>query len=294
MEIIQNETLEIAVQTAGAELCRIRSLATGQEYMWDGNPQIWGSFAPVLFPIVGTLKDNTYLYDGKSYQLPRHGFFRKNDKVKLIQKSNDLLIFSLKSDPDSLRVYPFEFEMQIAFILKENSLYISHTVRNTGEKNLLFSLGGHPAFKCPLKEGEKYEDYHLHFEHTEYAPTWDLDGGGIISGQGRLVLDNQNRLPLHSHLFDQDALIFKNLQSSSVSLNHNLSGPVLRVNFKGWPYLGIWAKPQAPYVCIEPWLGIADSTDTDQRLETKEGIVTLLPGREFEATFSIDILNLKE
>ncbi|MEZ4777399.1 MAG: aldose 1-epimerase family protein [Bacteroidia bacterium] len=294
METIQNDTLRIAVKPSGAELCSIQALATGKEYMWEGNPAIWGSFAPVLFPIVGTLKDNTYLYNGKSYQLFRHGFFRGNDKVTLVKKTENQLAFSLKSDAESLKVYPFEFEMVIAFTLEGKSVHISHEVRNTGNETMFFSVGGHPAFKCPLNEGETYEDYYLHFDQKENATTWDLNSGGIITQKGRVVLDNSDQLPLDRHLFDHDALIFKHLRSASVSLNHYLNGPVLEVDFNGWPYLGIWAKPQAPYVCIEPWLGIADSVDTDQQIENKEGILSLLPGKTFMATFSIKIMNLEE
>lgn len=294
METIQNEILKIAVKSSGAEICSIQALTTGKEYMWEGNPDIWGSFAPVLFPIVGTLKDNTYLYKGKAYQLFRHGFFRGNDKVALVKKTENQLVFSLKSDEDSLKIYPFEFEMVISFTLEGKSVHITHEVRNTGNETMFFSVGGHPAFKCPLHAGESYEDYYLQFDEKENATTWDLNSGGIITQQGRVVLENSDRLPLDLHLFDHDALIFKHLKSTSVSLNHHQNGPVLKVDFKGWPFLGIWAKPRAPYVCIEPWLGIADSVETDQQIENKEGILSLAPQKTFEKTFSIEILDLGE
>ncbi|MEZ4830024.1 MAG: aldose 1-epimerase family protein [Bacteroidia bacterium] len=290
METIRNNVLEISVITEGAELCSIRSLATSREYMWEGNPEIWGSHAPVLFPIVGTLKDQTYFHNGKAYELPRHGFFRRNAKVTLLEKSSAHLTFGLKSDPESLSVYPFDFEAKIIFSLDGNKIRVTHNVKNTGTGEMLFSIGGHPAFKCPLNEGETYEDYQLIFEKEEFLHTWDLNEGGIIEKEGRLVMDHSNILPLHKNLFDHDALIFKYPVSNSVSLAHHTQGVVVKVDFTGWPYLGIWAKPQAPFVCIEPWLGIADSADTDQQLSQKEGILSLAEGKVFEATFSIEIV----
>ncbi len=286
---IQNEQLSASVAHNGIELCSIKSLSTGTEYMWQGNPDIWANHAPVLFPTIGLLKNDIYFFEGKSYSLPKHGVVRSSDKNTVLEHTDESLLFSMKWDEELLKQYPFKFEIQTRFTLKGRSLIVQHTVFNHGEETMYFSLGGHPAFNCPLQENESYEDYFLEFEHIETASTWLLADDKTVSNNTELVLDNTNKLPLHSHLFDRDALIFKDLKSRSVTLNSKNNGKVLTVNYEGFSYLGIWAKPQAPFVCIEPWLGIADTSDSDQQLINKEGIRTLEAGDTFEAAYEIHI-----
>jgi galactose mutarotase-like enzyme len=286
---IQNEYLKITVNETGAELSSIESVKTGQNYMWSGNPDIWANHAPVLFPIVGGLKENTYYYQGKPYTLPRHGFIRNNKKIKITGQTNNSLTFSLKFDEDSLSVYPFQFEFSITFTLFGNRVIVSHFVRNHGDNEMLFSVGAHPAFRCPLHEGETYEDYYLEFEQVENDATWLLTGDGLVSDQTRPVLHNTNMLHLHRSMFEQDALIFKNLKSRQVSLRSTKSAQVVTLSYDHFPYLGLWAKPNAPFVCIEPWLGIADSADTTQNLAVKEGMITLIANHHFSAAYTIEI-----
>jgi galactose mutarotase-like enzyme len=286
---IQNEFLKITVNETGAELTSIESVRTGQQFMWSGNPDIWPNHAPVLFPIVGGLKDNTYYYQGKPYALPRHGFIRNNKKIKMTGQTEDSLTLSLKFDEESLMVYPFQFEFAITFTLFANRVVVSHFVRNHGKEDMLFSVGAHPAFRCPLHEGETYEDYYLEFEQVETDATWLLTGDGLVSDQIRPVLHNTNILHLNRGMFDQDALIFKNLKSRQVSLRSTKSAQVVTLSYENFPYLGLWAKPNAPFICIEPWLGIADSADTTQNLTVKEGIQTLKANHHFSAAYTIEI-----
>ena len=290
MQYIQNEYLKVSVNPVGAELASIQHAKTGKEYIWEANPAIWGSSAPVLFPIIGALKEGRFIYQGNSYQLPKHGFIRYNDKLQLQQKTTDQLTFSLQSDTDSLQIFPFEFEFIIHFALSGNTLTLSHEVHNRGRQPMWFSLGGHPAFKCPINEGEVYEDYFLEFEKQEYLHTWNLNTDGLIAEKGRIVMDQTHILPLHRHLFDQDALILKNIQSRAVSLKSNKSTDAIKVSFEGFPYLGVWAKPQAPFVCIEPWQGIADHADASGRIEEKEGIMQLEAGDVHKAAYSIEVV----
>ncbi|MEO0473231.1 MAG: aldose 1-epimerase family protein [Bacteroidota bacterium] len=289
MHQIENEFLRIGVKQTGAELCSIQSVKNGREYMWEGDPAIWGNHAPVLFPIVGGLKDGTYLFEGKSYQLPRHGIVRYNKKVQLVDQDPDALHFELESDPESLTKYPFPFRFRISFSLVANRLRILHQVENTGPATMYFSLGAHPAFRCPLIDGESYADHYLEFEYPETARTWVLDEKGLIAKEGMLMMDQSNQLALHEHLFDADALIFKNLASRRVSLRSRKAGLILRLEYPNWPYLGIWAKPQAPFVCIEPWQGIADHSETDQELQTKIGIMQLAAGKRYAAEYVIEL-----
>jgi galactose mutarotase-like enzyme len=289
MQRLENDQFRIAVQTLGAELCQIQSKSTGKDYMWNANPEIWGSYAPVLFPAIGAIKDGFVFIKGKPYQVPRHGFVRNNPNIKLVDKTENSLTFGLKYSEQTLEIYPYAFEFLITFRLAGNKITIDHKVINHGGEPMLFSLGAHPAFKCPVNEDEQYEDYYLDFEKVENAPTWLLEKDGLVGNNTKPVLENTNILPLNPHLFDNDALIFKNLASQSVSLKSKKSSQVVKISFEGFPYLGIWAKPNAHFVCIEPWLGIADHADSDHNFETKEGILTLAASQTFSASYAIEI-----
>lgn len=289
MATLENEILKIGVSELGAELCQIQSKASGKEYMWDANPDIWGSYAPVLFPVIGAVKNGYVLIKGKEYKVPRHGFIRNNPNVKLLEETGNSLTYGLKFSEKTLAIYPYEFEFLITFSLEGNKITVSHKIMNHGKETMLFSLGGHPAFKCPVNDGEVYEDYYLEFEKTENASTWLLTKDGLVGNETKPMIENSNILALDSGLFDDDALIFKHLHSKSVSLKSKKSGQVLRVDYSDFSYLGIWAKPNAHFVCIEPWLGIADTSDSDQNFETKEGILKLDAGKTFSATFSVEL-----
>lgn len=290
MRTIQNTQLKISVQDKGAELCSIVSLKNEKEYMWHADPAIWGSYAPVLFPIIGALKNGEYLYEGKTYSVPKHGFIRNNEKLRFEQISENVIAYSLKYDEESLKKYPFKFEFFIRFILEDNSILVEHEIINHSETDeMYFSLGGHPAFKCPINEGENYEDYYLEFEKVESVPTWEVLSSGLIDSTTRPLLENTNELNLYKNLFDKDALILKEHNSKRVSLKSRKSNNSVTVEYKDFPYLGIWAKPAADFVCIEPWLGISDSHDTDQDFTTKEGVLKLEAQSNFKASFRIII-----
>jgi len=285
---IENEFLKISVKQTGAELCKIQSVKTGKDFMWNADPNVWASSAPVLFPVIGAVKNGFVKYNDKDYSVPRHGIIRNNAQVELVEQNENSLTFGLKYSEETLKIYPFEFEFLITYRLDSHKIIVNHQVINHGTEEMLFSLGGHPAFKCPLHADEVYEDYYLEFEAVETDSTWLLEDG-LVSKTTKPVLENTNVLHLHKHLFDNDALIFKHLISKTVSLRITKSPEVITMHYNDFPYLGIWAKPQANFICIEPWLGIADSTDSDQDFETKEGILKLTSGQTFEASFTIEI-----
>ena len=289
MYSIKNKGFEVTVKETGAELCSFKSLRSGKEYVWQADPNVWASHAPNLFPIIGCLKEDGFLYKGKEYNCPKHGFFRKNNKVKLYAQTENSLTFGLKYDEETLAVYPFRFEILITFILKENKLNIKHTISNLGDHEMLFSLGGHPGFNCVLNEGENYSDYYLEFEKPETAETWHVLENGLIGNETKPVFSDATRINLSPNIFDDDALVFKNLNSSKVSLKSKKSSQVLAVEFSDFPYLGIWAKPNSDYVCIEPWIGIADSNDSDRNFETKEALVKLASENKYIASYSVSI-----
>jgi len=285
---IENDKLQLAVKRYGAEIYSIKSVQTGREFIWDANPKIWANHAPVLFPIVGALKDETYYYKNKPYSLPQHGFFRRNQNVELLDRTPDTLRFVLKSNTESLKVYPFEFEFITSYKLDDNEVVVSHEVINPANGELYFSVGAHPAFKCPINKNEDYNDYYLEFEKEENSKSWKIDGG-LIALEAEEVFKIPNVLNLHRNIFNQGALVFKDLKSQKISLKSRKSNQVVSISYEGFPFMGIWAKPQAEFVCIEPWLGIADSVNANKDITKKEGIIKLSGGETFRASYFIEI-----
>lgn len=288
--IIESESLQVSVKHKGMELSSIISKATGQEHLWQGDPQFWTGQAPILFPNIGALKNGKTSYRGTEYTLPKHGVVRNSNQAKLIQHLPDTLVFRFDSSPETLEVYPFIFSLEITFRLSGNCLEVSHQVSNLDSQDLYYSLGGHPAFACPLLPGEQLEDYQIEFPQAELDNTWMITPEGLIGEKGEMMLNSTKELPLHAHIFDKDALIFKGLKSREVSLSHRKKGPIVKMEFGDFDYLGIWAKPGASFVCLEPWLGIADSEHHSGQLDGKEGIRRLAAGASETKKFSIGIL----
>lgn len=288
---LENALFKVGIKKVGAELCSFKSKPSGIEYIWQGDAKIWGSHAPVLFPIVGGLKNDTYHFQGKEYSLPRHGFIRKNDQLEVVNHTDTELLLQLFSNAATRKAYPFEFVFQIKFQIIHNKLLITHLIKNSDHQDLYFSLGAHPAFNCPLLPGEKYEDYQLLFEEKEHVNTWNLDAAGQILEEGAIIMNHTDTIHLHKDLFKQDALIFKRLKSRRVVLAHQEKGDKIAVEFSNFNSLGLWAKPGAPFVCIEPWLGYADASNSNQQLKEKEGILCLAPQKAFKAAYSIEIFD---
>lgn len=287
---LQNELLKININTIGAELCEISSTKNGTQFMWNANPDVWPNYAPNLFPIVGMLKDETYYVEDKKYHLPKHGFVRNNPNFQVIEESNEHITLKLSFDENSLKLYPFKFEYYIMYHLNSNKLNITYKVLNIDSNPIYFSIGGHPAFKCPVFENEIYNDYQLVFESEEHSKTHLLDlHSGLVTDETEAVFDTPTTIQLRHDLFNHDALIFKDLKSRRIRLNSQTKGTILTVHFEDFPFLGLWAKPNADYICIEPWIGIADSVHSTQQITDKEGIIKLDEHQVFEATYTIEI-----
>lgn len=289
MHKISNDILSIAIKPTGAELSSIKDLKTGIEHLWQGNAEFWTGQAPNLFPVIGLLKDGEFIYEDKSYEMPKHGFIRHNKNIKLKEESGNKLVFELEFSEETLKIYPFKFRFQISYTLNKNTLKVAHKVVNLDNKPIYFSLGGHPAFNAPINNHEAYEDYYLEFDKNLDLSTYLLDQNGLVSAKTERVLDNENSIRLHKNLFDNDALIFKDIPSKKVSLKSKNLGEILNVEYSNFKNLGIWAKPGAPYVCIEPWLGIADVEGTNKEFTTKEGIEKLESHTDFMAVYTITI-----
>ena len=282
---LNNKTLQVNIHPQGAELQSIFHLQHQLEYLWNANPEYWGKHAPVLFPIVGQLNENTYAYNQKLYSLPRHGFARDR-AFDLVHQNESSATFQLNSDEATLSAYPFPFSFQIKYALSGNELTNEYSVKNTGNETLLFSVGGHPAFKVPLVEDTLYEDYYLEWEHPETIDRWTLQDG-LLNTHPLPFLQQQNTIPLSHDLFKKDAVVLKHPKSTSISLQSHRTKHGLTMHFDGFPYFGIWAAKEAPFVCLEPWCGIADSLYHNGQLAEKEGIIHLPPHQTWSKAWRV-------
>ena len=281
-----NDTLSATISDRGAELKSLQHNASGEEYIWQGNAAIWKDSAPILFPVVGRLKGGAYSYQGKNYQLPIHGF-ASTALFSVVKKDDSSLTLLLKSNDATLQCFPFDFELLVTFRLQEASLAVDYCVRNTGKQAMFFTIGSHPGFSLPVKDGP-VSDFFIEFEQPETLGLFQLDGD-LLSVDAKPYLNNDAIIPLCENLFDHDALIFKNVKSRKVSLHHSQLGKRLTLHTGTAPHLGIWAKPAAPYVCLEPWHGHDDCIESATELSKKTGMLKLAPGAEFNTGYEIEI-----
>ncbi len=264
--IIENGILKATINHFGAELFALEK--NGQNYIWEIDGNFWNKTSPILFPIVGGLKNNEYEYDGEMFSLPRHGFAREKN-FQVVAKTGNSVTFSLQYDDETLKIYPFKFELQIIYTLRDSELFVQYLVKNLDSEKLYFSIGAHPAFKIV---GD-FENYSLEFDRPETLIFYQLHDN-LFSGKTREIQLNSTQLPLDYQLFENDAIVLKNYTTTSLKL-FNQNQPILNVKFSEFPYLGIWTKKDAPFICIEPWLGIADNHNASGKIEEKEGIQTL-------------------
>ncbi len=279
---LSNSELTATINSFGAELISLKN-KSNREFIWEGNPDYWGKHSPILFPIVGSLKNDNYIYNNSIYHLPRHGFAREMD-FEVKEKTDLEVVFSLKQTRATLEKYPFNFELQISYTLTNSVLKIDFKVINNNDFSMPFSIGAHPAFALP----SDFKNYELLFEKSEKLIVSTLQNDLISNATYILPMEN-NSLRLNYSLFENDALIFKTIESKSVSITENKI-PFLKVHYNDFPSLGIWTKSQAPFICIEPWIGYADTIENNGNLEDKEGIQILGENQTFETNYLIEIL----
>lgn len=285
--ILENKYLSVSIKQRGAELSKVFNKETQLEYMWSADPAFWGKTSPVLFPIVGTLKDDTFIYDNQEYAISRHGFAR-DFAFELEDQKSDGATFLLKSNEFTLKKYPFAFELRLKYKLDGNAVCVSYDVRNADSKEMYFSIGAHPAFSVPLVKEESFEDYYLEFSNIENAPLWPINKSGLIESISVPLIENSSKVNLSRALFSNDALVFKNLMSNKISIKSSKTTHGLTFHFDGFPYMGIWSAKNADFVCIEPWCGIADSVNHNQQLIDKEGIQKIQPKETWLRTWTVE------
>ncbi len=276
----ENNNFTLAVKEMGAELTSLKSKKTGFEFIWTGDTNVWYGQSPILFPIIGRLLDDKYRLNGKEYTMEKHGIVRKKP-FKLIEKTDDSLTFSQTSDEESLKLYPYEFDLQVTFKLTNEGLSVTHKIINNSDTVMYYSFGAHPGFNC------KIGDY-LEFQEEEQLLTERIDHDSILIEEKFPVELDGKKLILTENLFNDDALILSDYKSKYLTLKSDNHNREVKFNFDS-PVLGIWAKPNAPYVCIEPWWGINDNYDKKADLKEKRCIMALNPKESKEFNWNIEI-----
>lgn len=275
---LKNSKISASIDSLGAELIRLEK--DNQNYIWTVDETYWDKTSPILFPIVGRLNNDIYAIDDKTYQLPRHGFAR-NFEFEIENKTENSVVFVLKSNDETLKSYPFEFQLKLEYQLEENSLKMIYSVENKSNVIMPFSIGAHPAFAI----NNLFSNYSLQFNKTEPMLSYELEKEQFNNSFKEIVSKN-GTIDLNYTLFEKDALVFKHLKSDELTLLKN-NKPILSVQFYGFPYLGIWTKPNAPFLCIEPWCGLADNVLHDGNIYKKEGINLLNPKEHFSRSINL-------
>ncbi len=287
--VIENEQLKVTINHFGAELSSIVNKATGAEYMWNADERFWKRSAPVLFPFVGSLKNKEFQYEGKAYPMGQHGFARDME-FSLVSNDGGEVWFSLSSDESTYEKYPFAFTLELGYRLAGKKLTVLWRVVNEDDKTMYFSIGGHPAFMCPLDGEGTQTDYYLQFDTDKNLTYSKLSDNGLVYKKDNVLDINGGTMRITEHLFDEDALVVENGQAHRVSLCKPDRTPYLTVEFDA-PLFGLWspAKKNAPFVCIEPWYGRCDSEDFTGSLAQREYGQALDAGENFKASYTITV-----
>lgn len=286
---IENEFLIATIAEDGAELISLKSKKNNIEYIWQGDPAFWGRHAPVLFPVVGRLKDDQYTYQNQTYPMSQHGFAR-DSLFNVIEHGTELVSLSLKSNKETKKVYPFDFELILSYLLEEDNLVVRYQVENTGASDMYFSIGGHPAFNVPLESGLTFDDYYLSFAPKKSRTQIPL-AGPFADFDHKTLGQTNTSLDIRRELFKEDAIIFETKGASAFTIETDEGAHSISLSYTDMPYVGIWSPyPQeAPFVCIEPWCGIADEVNATGNLVDKKGINTLAASDIFKTQYTLKV-----
>ncbi|MBR7101259.1 MAG: aldose 1-epimerase family protein [Clostridia bacterium] len=287
---VKNDFMEVCISGTGAEIISIVNNETFKEYIWQGDEKYWLGHAPVMFPICGRLFEGKYTYNGKTYEMPNHGIARSS-KFRLTAAKRDEITLTLEADESTMEKYPFNFRFDITFKLVDNVLEVIHNVKNCDDKELIFTVGGHPAFNVPLNEEFKFEDYYVEFDNpcdamrVDFSPTCFCTKNDKLFNGGAV-----KRIDLKHELFDNDAIFLYNTDKV-ITLKSDCAEEAVTLSFENMKYIGLWHAPKtdAPYLCIEPWCGIPANDGVIDDLETKEEMIHLPSGFSFTNSYSIKI-----
>ncbi len=283
MLTIENEYIKASFNKIGAELNSL--ICDDKEYIWNEKGSFWDYSAPIVFPICSSLKDDTFIYENESYKLQKHGYARFCE-FQVENHTDDSITFLLNSDENSKKHFPFDYQLRITYTVLNKELAITYKTTNTGSNTMYFSIGAHEGYFCP----EGIDEYEIQFENSQTLYSNILENG-LIGDKKQLIIENTDKISLKYDYFEEDALIFKDINFNSVILKNKTDSRKVKVTFNDFNYLLLWTIKDAPYICIEPWCGICDNVGTNQKIEEKEGIIPVNPGDSCLKTHTIEILN---
>jgi galactose mutarotase-like enzyme len=289
-KILKNNIFSVEISKAGAELTSFKNLQNSCEYIWNGDKSYWSGHSPVLFPIVCAANNSTIKVDGNDYKIGNHGFARKSD-FELVEETDCKAVYRLSYSEATLAMYPFKFDLYLIYTLEENRLKIEYKVDNVDDKDIYFQIGTHPGFNCPIDNSGKFEDYYIEFQCEENLERLYMnDSNVLIKGKSeKIALINNNVLPLTHDLFNEGALVFKNLKSAKVVLKNDKTDKKVILSYEDLPHMGIWQPKNAPFICIEPWHGLADEDGFNGEFKEKELIVSLKKGNSYKCSYTIEV-----
>ena len=290
---IENESLRLVVSAQGAEVQSLAGVQNGLEYLWQGDPKFWSSRSPILFPIIGRVKEGKYSWQGKTWSISIPHGFAKDLPFELESRETARLRFLLKSCEDTKKQYPFDFEFRVEYVLEGPSLDIRFRVDNTGSQPMPFAWGAHPGFRVPLEAGEKFEDYRFDFSDKESPEQLLLDGVFMSGKKSPFALKDGKSLTLQHRIFDDEAIILQNIQNRTIFLVGPGNQRRWALRFDDFEFLALWQpeKTEAPFVSLEPWTGLPDpSNKTISELDEKIGMKIVPPGGFATATMTFTIL----
>lgn len=289
LHTIENDNLICTIDSNGAEIRSLKDKTTGKEYIWQINTSIWGSSSPILFPAIGKIKADKIMYNNTDYAMTKHGIIRNNDTLSFQQNNISECTFTLNSSSETFKKYPYAFTFSVTFTLIEKRLIMNYTIKNRDITPMQFACGGHTAYACPLSENTKLSDYVIEFPTQFPLKSSTLGDNGLLSQHTRDIETNKGVLALSDTLFNDDALIFPNIECNWVRLRKKDNKKGVVVTFKGYPNLALWSKPKADYVCIEPWLGLPDSEDESVQITEKTTYKTIEPDTKFSIAIETEI-----
>jgi galactose mutarotase-like enzyme len=272
---IASSALTVEISALGAELATVRD-HSGRDLLWSGDPAFWSGRAPILFPFIGMLRDGRYRLGGREYAMPKHGFARRS-MFEILPGSADAVAMRLDASAETRPIYPFDFRLELAFVVQASALDVTATIANRGDGPMPASFGFHPALRWPLPFDRPRAQHVIRFDAPEPAPVRRIDGDGLLIPQAQPTPVEGDRLALCDELFVDDALLFDRLVSRSVAYSAG-SGPRIEVSFKDFDTLGVWTKPGAPFICIEPWRGLPDPEGFNGDVRDKPGIIDIPAG----------------
>jgi galactose mutarotase-like enzyme len=284
---LHSPQLSAAVNPFGAQLSVLRD-GSGRDLLWNGDPAVWAGRAPILFPTIGELAGGSFRVGSRTYKLPRHGFAR-NKPFTIVRATATEATFRLKSDESTLQVYPFQFQLDVRFALAGATLSVTSSVLNAGQQAMPASIGYHPGLRWPLPYGQPRAAHFIEFATDENPWIRRLDAHGLLSAERLPTPVANRRLVLDDSLFRDDVVIFDDIRSRSVTYGAH-EGPRIKVSYPDATYLGVWTKPGANLVCIEPWHGIADEAGFAGEFKDKLGAFSVPPGGVQELNMQLTLL----